>query len=329
MMHHYTMVCKRFRSSGDMEQTVIFVTISAHTVTLILKIGTQSFITKGSVVQKILIVRTNILWGFESSLWPGPSGQQFSHNTPTRDECTTIPSLVATVLELQEVYIFWGYVSTLWPWCWRGTQTFHMTIKPTWQISLRKVKWFRRYRPDNIPWGFKPSLWPWSWGQPSQNSHTTPQLVVMHHYTTFGCKRFRSSGDMEETVILGGFEPTLWPWPWRQELNLFTWHSGSWLCTIIPRLVAYSSVVQKTKDRRTHGQKESYAAFRQISMTLARIRSRSKLRSSSWLCSIQSSQQVAGYAVRSKSNQITLKQRAVMQNAINKSQHRMDNALLV
>ena len=44
----------------------------------------------------------------------------------------------------------------------------------------------------------------------------TLRLVMMHHYTKFGCKRLKNYGNMEEeTVIFWGSDLALWPWPWR------------------------------------------------------------------------------------------------------------------
>ena len=36
----------------------------------------------------------------------------------------------------------------------------------------------------------------------------------------FGCKRFKSSGDLEQ-LCFEDFSPALWPWPWRQNPNIF------------------------------------------------------------------------------------------------------------
>ena len=61
-------------------------------------------------------------------------------------------------------------------------------------------------RKINIPWRFQPSLWPWPWGQQS-NCHKTLCLVIMHHYTMFGCKRFKYSGDMEWSYFFQNVSP--------------------------------------------------------------------------------------------------------------------------
>ena len=47
---------------------------------------------------------------------------------------------------------------------------------------------------------------------------------MISHHTKFSWKRFSSSEDILESK----FHPSLWPWPWRQETNLFERQSGSW-----------------------------------------------------------------------------------------------------
>ena len=46
-------------------------------------------------------------------------------------------------------------------------------------------------------------------------------------------------------------EPSMWPWTWRQQTNLLAWHSGPWLCIIIPTLVTKGSVVEEMLSRWT------------------------------------------------------------------------------
>ena len=41
------------------------------------------------------------------------------------------------------------------------------------------------------------------------------------------------------------YEPSLWPWTWRQQTNLLARHSGPWWCINIPRLVKESSAVEE------------------------------------------------------------------------------------
>ena len=43
--------------------------------------------------------------------------------------------------------------------------------------------------------------------------------MMMCHPTKFGCKKISSSIDMSETVIcIWSFEPSPWPWTWRQQI---------------------------------------------------------------------------------------------------------------
>ena len=80
--------------------------------------------------------------------------------------------------------------------------------------------------------------------------------MVVYQQTKFGCKNIISSEDIVETVILWLYKPLWWPWPWRQYLNSFAWHSGSGLCTTIPALDTKSWAVQKISEQgRTFGVK--------------------------------------------------------------------------
>ena len=49
-------------------------------------------------------------------------------------------------------------------------------------------------------------------------------LMMMHHHTKFGGKRFSSSKYIVWTNIQWHFEVLLWPWPWTQQSNIFIRH---------------------------------------------------------------------------------------------------------
>ena len=108
-------------------------------------------------------------------------------------------------------------------------------------------------------------------------------LMMMHHPTKFGYKRFSSWGDIIQMNIQWDFEPfwpwpqqsysifskdnpayddvpsnqlklqkgdrlslfwyvpTLWPWPWRQQTNIFLQQSSSHWCNTKPSLVVKGS----------------------------------------------------------------------------------------
>ena len=96
-----------------------------------------------------------------------------------------------------------------------------------------------------------------------------PCLVRMYHQTNLDCKSFSISEDLAETIVvwpwtsqnyisewysgwwwcitilsltnqwycpgkhlLKSSEPSLWPWPWIQQSNLFTRHSSLRTCTV-------------------------------------------------------------------------------------------------
>ena len=86
-------------------------------------------------------------------------------------------------------------------------------------------------RLKGIPWRFQPLLWP---GQYSK----IVWLVMMHHYTKFGCKRFKNSGDMEETVNFWGSDPAstltlkIGTQTFRTELHVMMMHRHTELACI-------------------------------------------------------------------------------------------------
>ena len=41
------------------------------------------------------------------------------------------------------------------------------------------------------------------------------------------------------------YDPSLWPWTWRQQTNLLVWHSGPWRCITMPSLVTKGSAVEE------------------------------------------------------------------------------------
>ena len=47
--------------------------------------------------------------------------------------------------------------------------------------------------------------------------HKTLWLIKIYHQTNFGCQRISSSEDIVERVRFWSDEPSLWPWPWRQQ----------------------------------------------------------------------------------------------------------------
>ena len=77
------------------------------------------------------------------------------------------------------------------------------------------------------------TLWPWPGGQQSK--------LVAQHSSSWWCTTaphlVAKRSELQE-VLFGGFDPTLWPWPWR-------WHSRSWWYINIPSFIKKGLVVQK------------------------------------------------------------------------------------
>ena len=144
---------------------------------------------------------------------------------------------------------------------------------PPYQVPWRKVKWFRRYNivRTNIPGWYKPSLWPWPWRQQSQ--------IVKQHSGSWWCTSIPNlpAKGLKSIQEIWKKQLFLRIWPPRtvtETLKIGTqpcaWHSGSARCSIIPRLVAYSSVVRKISsgqrcDRRTHGHTDTQTPIYRLS----------------------------------------------------------------
>ena len=76
--------------------------------------------------------------------------------------------------------------------------------------------------------------------------HRVCLLVVIPQHTQFGCKDISSTKSIGLTNIQWSFEPSLWPWPWTQQPNLFTKLMGDrGVSTLKLSLVAKRSAVLK------------------------------------------------------------------------------------
>ena len=104
MFQHTKFGCIQLSGSDDMFRTMF------HSERLI-----------GS--EDIIIVPTNISWGFEPPLWPWPWGQQSQSHSWC---CTTTPNLVAKGLEVPEMWI-WARTMTLT--LQLGTKPFRKTLR--------------------------------------------------------------------------------------------------------------------------------------------------------------------------------------------------------
>ena len=50
--------------------------------------------------------------------------------------------------------------------------------------------------------------------------HMTFQVMLMHHHAKFHEERLSGSEDIIPRNIPQGFEPLLWPWPWRHQSKI-------------------------------------------------------------------------------------------------------------
>ena len=79
--------------------------------------------------------------------------------------------------------------------------------------------------------------------------HTPAYDDVLSHYIWLQKdQQFRRHGRNSHIWLN---EPSLWPWTWRQQTNLFAWHSGSWWCITIPSLVTEGAAAEEIMSRWT------------------------------------------------------------------------------
>ena len=81
----------------------------------------------------------------------------------------------------------------------------------------------------------------------------TLQVMMMHQHTKLHQERLSGSEDIVWTNIISGFEPSLWPWPSRQQSKIVTQHSGSWWSTTKPNLVAKGSQIEEIRKKQSCG----------------------------------------------------------------------------
>ena len=53
--------------------------------------------------------------------------------------------------------------------------------------------------------------------------HATLWLLMMYHQTKFRCQGINSSDGIVGRLIFWSREPSLWPWPWRQQTIFPAW----------------------------------------------------------------------------------------------------------
>ena len=85
----------------------------------------------------------------------------------------------------------------------------------------------------------------------NQSFLKTIWLIIKHHYTKFGSKRFGDSENIIWTNIHWHFEIVLWPWPWTQQSSVSIKHSGPWWNITIPSLVTKGSAAEAKLSRWT------------------------------------------------------------------------------
>ena len=136
------------------------------------------------------------------------------------------------------------------------TPAYDVTPCQVWLQNVQQLRWYDPYKQLLFRW-FAVTL---ALKTGIQYIHWTLWFWMIYHQNKFGCKRM-SPKDTIETVTFWLYEPSLWPWPWRQHPNLFTchstwrWRNTTWRwCNSITTLVTKRYKNQHTDqhtDRRT------------------------------------------------------------------------------
>ena len=129
--------------------------------------------------------------------------------------CKQISSSVTMV----ETVIIWLYKSSLWLWSWRQqisvlnhSQVPHNPLLQ--QVWLNSQVAWKIFGQTGIG-----SVNIWCDLDREQSNLPFSEDTLAHDDTTVGSKRISSSEDTIKTS--GVHEPSLWPWPWSQQTNLF------------------------------------------------------------------------------------------------------------
>ena len=184
--------------------------------------------------------RNRHIWLDEPSQWPWTWRQQ-SYLLAWHFDlrwCITIPSLVTEGSAAEEKTSKWTFNRILNLFCGldldhnRAIQSFHRTIHLMMMCYQTKFSWKKVSSSDNISKSntliiifLTVTL---TLKTANQSFWKTIWLIMMHRHTKFGSKRFSDSENTIWTNIHSHFEILLWPWPWTQQSNFSTKHSGLW-----------------------------------------------------------------------------------------------------
>ena len=128
----------------------------------------------------------------------------------------------------------------------------HETLAATpFEVWQQNVLRFRRYHPDKHSPTFRTFAVTLTLNAVTQFFQKTLRLMMLYYQTKFGRKRTSSLEDRVEIVMFLVYQPSLWPWLWRQKTNISAWHSGSWCCITTPSLVSKWSAVSEISPGQT------------------------------------------------------------------------------
>ena len=137
----------------------------------------------------------------------------------------TVPLMIAKYVLL--TIAKQSFLKTLWL-----MMMYHHTV---W---LQKIKYFRTLssrQTFNEVWTFALTM---DLNALKQSFYRTVDIP-----SKFGSKKISSLEDTIKTVTSRFYEPQIWPWPWRQQPNIFTGYFSSWWSSIKLSLVAKKLLV--------------------------------------------------------------------------------------
>ncbi len=119
------------------------------------------------------------------------------------------------------------------------------------QVWLQKVQRLRKYRWDehSLESLTFPVTLTLTTTEQIQSFYKTIQLMIRCHQTKFLNQYYTNITNIilvakgsaiqkiYYKVIVGDMNTSLWPWPWRQQTNIFGRQFGSWWCITVPSLV--------------------------------------------------------------------------------------------
>ena len=214
------------------------------------KFGYKRFSSQGDIIQM------NIHQNFDPILWPWPwpqqSNQSFNklvswHFKPSQCHQTKFKS--CKIISSSENRKLWSFFYNKSLHCDLDLDdstlifmkdTFAHTDASPYQVWWKKIScsentiWTDSLTDSLTFWSFAVTL---ALNTANQFLHKTLWLMMTYHETKSGCKWMNGYSRYSRNCHILIIRALLWSWTWRQQTNLFAWHTNSKYCITIPSLV--------------------------------------------------------------------------------------------